>query len=116
MTLASKLKSFNRIELATLAFYAVSGIIFLVFLPLTDFAPQLGLLGVLNLIVAYGLFTKRGWASWLLFILFVSALAFSLYTLIAVGFSNALVGLSMVVYAALTLIFALYILLKKKTP
>ena len=113
MTIATKLKSFDRIELASLAFYAVSGIILLVFLPLTSFAPQLGLLGVLSLIVAYGLFTNRDWAPWLLFILLVAGLAFSLYTLYAVGFSNALVGTSMIAYAALTVIFSVSILLKK---
>ena len=113
MTIAAKLKSFNRIELASLAFYAVSGIILLVFLPLTSFAPQLGLLGILSLIVAYGLFTDRGWTPWLLFILLVAGLSFSLYTLYAVGFSNALVGISMIAYAALTLIFSVSFLLKK---
>jgi hypothetical protein len=113
VTIATRLKSFSRIELASLAFYAVSGIIFLIFLPLTAFAPQLGLLGILSLIVAYGLFTKRGWATWLLFILLVTGLAFSLYTLYAVGFSNALVGVSMIVYAVLTLVSSVYILLKK---
>jgi len=113
VTIATILKSFNRIELASLAFYAVSGIILLVFLPLTSFAPQLGLLGILSLIVAYGLFTKRGWAPWLLFILLVAGLAFSLYTLYAVGFSDVLVGLSMIAYAGLTLIFSATILLKK---
>jgi hypothetical protein len=113
VTIATKLKSFNRIELASLAFYAVSGIILLVALPLTAFAPHLGLLGVLSLIVAYGLFNKRAWTPWLLFILLVSALAFSLYTLISVGFSNILVGTSMIVYSVLTLLSAGYILLKK---
>jgi len=106
----------KRIELASLAFYAVTGIIFFAFLPLTSFAPQLGLLGILSLIVAYGLFTKRNWTPWLLFILFVAASAFSLYTLYAVGFSNALIGISMVAYAVLTWVFVFYILLKKKTP
>jgi hypothetical protein len=116
MTLEFKLKSFNRIELAALLFYAVSGVILLIFLPLTSFAPQLALLGVLSLIVAYSLFTKRGWALWLLFILLVAIVTFSLYTLYAVGFSNTLVGISMIAYAVLTLLSAGYLLLKKKTP
>ena len=113
MTIATTLKSLSRIELASLAFFAASGLILIVFLPLTAFAPQLGLLGVLSLIVAYGLFTKRGWEPWLQFILLVSAMTFSFYTLFVVGFSNALVGISMITYAALSLIFAFYILLKK---
>lgn len=116
MTLATKLKSLSRIELASLAFYAATGIIFFVFLPLSYFAPQLGLLGILSLIVAYGLFTKRGWAPWLLFVLFVAANAFSLYTVFVAGFSNALLAIGMIAYAALTWLFGSYILLKRKTP
>jgi hypothetical protein len=102
--------------LASLLFYAVSGLVLLVFLPLTSFAPQLALLGILSLVVAYGVFTKRGWAPWLLFIFLVAAEAFSLYTLYAVGFSNVLVGISMVAYAVLTFLSAGYLLLKKKSP
>ncbi len=113
-SLASKLKSYNRIELAALAFYAVSGIILLAVLPFTGFAPQLGLLGVLSLISDYGVFTKRGWGPWVLFILFAAASTFSIYTLAIVGFSNVLTGASMVVYAVLTWVFAIYLLIIKR--
>ncbi|HYA78674.1 MAG TPA: hypothetical protein VEF91_08165 [Verrucomicrobiae bacterium] len=113
-SLASKLKGFNRVELAALAFYALSGIILLVFLPLTGFPPQLALLGILSLITDYSIFTKRGWAPWLLFILFAGASTFSIYTLAFAGFSNALLGISLTVYVVLTWIFAAYILLTKR--
>ena len=116
MSLASKLKSFNRIELASLAFYFISGIILLVYLPFTGYAPQLGLLGILSVIVAYGVFTKRAWAPWLIFILFVGASTLSLYTLVVAGFSNALLGISMIAYAVLTWIFAIYLLLLRRKP
>jgi uncharacterized membrane protein (DUF2068 family) len=114
VSIATKLKSFNRVELASIAFYAIAGVILLAFLPLTSFAPQLGLLGILSLIAAYGLFTKRAWMPWLVFVLFAAATAFSLYTLYSVGFSNALLGISMIPYAVLTWVFSLYILLKRK--
>jgi hypothetical protein len=113
-SLASRLKSFNRIELAAIAFYAVTGIILLAFLPLTGFPPQLGLLGVLSLITDYGIFTKRAWAPWVLFILFAAASTFSIYTLAVTGFSSALIGISMIVYAVLTWVFAIYLLLIKR--
>jgi hypothetical protein len=116
VTLATSLKSFKRIELASLLFYAVTGIIFFVFLPLSNFAPQLALLGILSLIVTYGLFTKRGWAPWILFVLFVAANAFSLYTIFAAGFSNLPLGLGMIAYAALTWLFGVYLLLSRRTP
>ena len=116
MSLASKLKSFNRIELTSLAFYVISGIILLAYLPFTGYAPQLGLLGILSIIVAYGVFTKRAWAPWLIFILFVGASTLSLYTLVVAGFSNALLGISMIAYAVLTWIFAIYLLLLRRKP
>jgi hypothetical protein len=116
VTLATNLKSFKRIELASLLFYAVTGIIFFVFLPLSNFAPQLGLLGIVSLIVTFGLFTKRGWAPWLLFVLFVAASAFSIFTISAAGFSNPLLGVGMIAYVALTWLFGVYIFLKRKTP
>jgi len=113
-SLTSRLKNFNRIEIAALAFYALSGIILLVFLFFTGFPPQLALLGILSLITAYGIFTQRGWAPWLLFILFAGASTFTIYTLVIAGFSNALLGISLVVYALLTWIFAIYMLLIKR--
>ena len=116
MTLATQFKSLKRIELASILFYAITGIIFFIFLPLSNFAPQLGLLGILSLIVAYGLFTKRGWAVWLLFVLFVAASAFSIYTIFAAGFSNVILGTGMIVYALLTWLFGVYIFLRRKTP
>ena len=116
VSLASKLKNFNRIELSSLAFYIAAGVILLVCLPLTGYAPQLGLLGILSIIVAYGVFTKQAWAPWLIFILFIGASTFSLYTLIVAGFSNALLGISMVAYVVLTWIFTIYLLLiRRKT-
>ena len=114
--LATRLKNFNRIELISLAFYALSGIILLVSLPFAGYAPQLGLLGILSLIVAYGVFTKRGWASWLVFILFVAASTFSIYTLLSAGFADVLLGLSMVGYVVLTWVFAIYLLLIRRKP
>jgi hypothetical protein len=113
-SLATRLKNFNRIELAALAFYALSGIILLAFLPFVGFPPQLALIGILSLITGYGIFTKRGWAPWLLFILFAGASTFSIYTLAIAGFSNALSGLSLTVYAVLTWVFAGYLLLIKR--
>jgi len=100
--------------LAALAFYAISGIILLVFLPFTGFPPQLALLGVLSLITDYGIFTKRAWAPWLLFVLFAGASTFTIYTLAVAGFSNLLIGISMTVYAVLTWVFSIYLLLLKR--
>ncbi len=115
MSLVTKLKALNRMEIASIAFYAVTGIILLVFLPLSGFPPHLALISIVSLITAYSLFTKRAWAPWLVGILFLVNSVFSLYTLYSVGFSNALTALSMIVYAVLTWIFSLNILLRRKT-
>ena len=114
MSLATKLKELSHSELGSLAFYAITGIIMLACLPIADFPPHVGFLGILSLIVAYSLFTKRGWAPWLAGILFVAGIVFSGYTLYSIGFSNALVGLGMLGYAVLVVIISMYVLLKRK--
>jgi len=114
--LTHRIKGFNRTELAALAFYALSGILLLVFLPLTGYPPQIGLLGILSLITGWGIFTRRNWASYLVFVLFAAATVFSLWTLAAAGFTNVLVGISMTVYAVLTIVFAVYLLLIRRKP
>jgi hypothetical protein len=113
VSLATKLKTFKPLEIASLAYYAVTGIILLAFLPLTSFPPHLGFLGILSLITAYSLFLKRGWAPWLVASMFIIITAFSLDTLFTVGFSNVLVGVSMLGYAVLTWLSTAYLLLKQ---
>ena len=51
----------------------------------------MGFLGIVSLITAYSLFTKRAWAPWLVFIMLVTITVFSGVTLYSVGFSNLLV-------------------------
>jgi hypothetical protein len=114
VSLATKLKTFKPIQLAAIAFYAVTGIILLAFLPLTGYPPHLGFLGIFSLITSYSLFFKRGWALWLVAIVFVVNTVFSLDTLISTGFINALVALSMLALAVLTWFFTAYLLLKRK--
>jgi len=108
------LKTFKLFEIATISFYAVTGIILLAFLPLTGFPPHLGFLGILSLITAYSLFVKRGWAPWLVASLLIINTAFSIDILFSIGFSNIIIALSMFVYEVLTWIFTAYILLKRK--
>jgi hypothetical protein len=114
VSIITKLKTMKQIELASLAFYAVTGILLLAALPLASFAPHLGILGILSLIVAYSLFTKRVWTRWLIAIMFVAASVFAIFTFYSVGFSNVLVALSMLGYVFLTWIFSMYLLLKRK--
>jgi hypothetical protein len=114
LSLSKRLKTFKPFQLASLAFYAVTGLILLAFLPLTGYPPHVGFLGIFSLITAYSLFVKRGWAPWLVAILFIVNTAFSLDVLFSVGFSNIVISLSMLAYAVLTWMFTAYLLLKRK--
>lgn len=114
MDLVSKLKTFKRAELASMAFYAITGVILLALLPLTGFPPHLGLIAILSLITAYSFFTKRFWAIWLVAILFGVATTFSLYTLYSIGFTIPIISTALIVYAVLTGLFTAYIVLKRR--
>jgi hypothetical protein len=110
----SKLKTVGIQTLVPTVFYGAVGIILLVLLPLANFPPHIGLTGVLSLVTAYGILKKRFWALWLVVALFAVATTISLYTLAVIAFTNVIVGTSMVVYAVLTWIVTLYIVLKRK--
>ena len=114
MSIATKLKGFNRTQLASAAFYAVTGILLLAFLPFTGFPPHMGFLGIVSLITSYSLFIKRVWAPWLVFILLVSITVFSAITLYSVGLSNLLVTAMILPYLVLTWVFTVQLLLKRK--
>jgi drug/metabolite transporter (DMT)-like permease len=85
-----------------------------VFLPLANFPPHIGLTGLLSLVTAYGIIKKRHWAFWMVVALFAVATTISLYTLYVIAFTNVIVGVSMIVYAVLTWLVTLYIVLKRK--
>jgi hypothetical protein len=101
----SKIKTQTPISLASIAFYGIAGIIFLILLPFSGFPPHIGLLGIVSLITAYGLLMQRKWASWLVAALFFVATTFTLFTLYYVIATDVLAATSMIVYAALTWIF-----------
>ena len=100
-------------EIAPVAFYAIAGIILLVLLPIIGVLLHIGLTGVVSLITAYALFTKRRWATWLVVILFFVVTTISLFTLYFVIFSDLLTSLSLLLYAVLTWYFTYYTLLKR---
>jgi hypothetical protein len=115
VSFASKLKTADFRALAPVFFYGAVGIIFLVLLPFSSFPPHIGLTGILSLVTAYGLLKKRFWALWLIVALLAVATTISLYTLYVIAFTNVIVGVSMLVYAVLTWVVTLYIVLKRKS-
>jgi uncharacterized membrane protein (DUF2068 family) len=100
---------------ATSVFYATVGIIFLILLPMSGFAPHIGLLGIISLVTAYGFFRKRAWSFWLVVILFVSATTFAVFVLYDVMANELFTSLAMVAFLILTWIFTGYAILKRNT-
>jgi SNF family Na+-dependent transporter len=110
---ASQLKNLNIGTLAPSIFYAATGIIFFILLPIASYPPHIGLTGVMSLITAYGLYTKRRWAKWLVGALFFVATTISLYTVYFTLLTNVLVSLGLIVYAVFTWYFTYYLIIKK---
>jgi len=114
VALASKLKTENLGSLATVAFYGIAGILFLILLPLSGFPPHVGLTGITSLIAAYGLVKKRFWAIWLVAALFFVVTTFAFVTLYYALATDALTSAAMLAYVVLTWIFTAYIVIKRK--
>jgi hypothetical protein len=114
MSFTSKLKTAGIQTLVPTVFYGAVGIILLALLPFANFPPHIGLTGILSLVAAYGIFKKTFWSIWLVVALLAVATTLSLYTLAVIAFTNVVVGASMVVYAVLTWVVTLYIVLKRK--
>lgn len=115
MPAKSKLRFTKKLSVKALApvlFYSVVGVLFLVLLPFSSYPPHIALTGIMNLITAYTIFTKRSWAKWLIAALFFVATTISLYTLYYVITSNWLVSVSLIAYAVFTWIFTAHLLLR----
>jgi hypothetical protein len=117
MPATPKLKTLKTLDikaLAPIAFYGLAGILFLVLLLFANSPPHIGVTGIMSLITAYSLFTKRSWAKWLVIALFFAATTLALCTLYYFIFSNWIVSISMITYAVLTWICTAHILLKSQ--
>jgi hypothetical protein len=117
MPVTSKLKTVKTLSIAALvpiAFYGLVGVLFLVLLPFANYPPHIALTGIISVITAYGLFTKRLWAKWLVVVLFFVATTLSLCTLYYFIFSDWIVSASMIAYVAFTWVFTARTLSKSK--
>lgn len=114
MSIKSKIKMENVGIFLALAFYAVVGVICFVVLPMANFPPHIGIMGVLNLITAYGLFKKRVWTVWLVVMLLFIATTFSAFMLSSFFGKDLILDMSMFAYLFLTWIFTVYIVVKRK--
>jgi nicotinamide riboside transporter PnuC len=108
MSLRSRLKVESKGMFAAFVFYAVVGIAFLVLLPMANFPPHIGIIGIFSLVAAYGLLRKRVWTIWFVIILFFVATTFSALMIYDVLARDYLLGTSMIAYLILTWIFTAY--------
>lgn len=114
MTISSKFATISRAELLCFIFYTITGIILLTLLPLTSFAPHLALVGILSLVTAITLLTKKNWFIWLVAVLFVVVAVFTLSTIFSIGSSNMLLTAGLVAYFVLALIATVFLGLVRK--
>jgi hypothetical protein len=114
MSLLSKLRIESRGMFATSLFYAIVGVVFLVLLPMSGFPPHIGVLGILSLIAAYGMFRKRAWSFWFVMILFFGGTAYSSYVIYSFLTRNYLLGTGMIFYFILTWVFTAYAATNRK--
>jgi uncharacterized membrane protein (DUF2068 family) len=114
----------RRDGLVLAIFYAVVGIVHLVILALSNFAlVTSGILAVLSLMAAYGLFTVKKWAAWLVIGLFFPQLVFGSVTLYAAFLQYSayqettllLVSIAFAVFIILTFVSFVYVAAKRKS-
>jgi hypothetical protein len=114
MSLGSRLRIESWGIFATSAFYAIVGITFLALLPMSGFPPQVGILGILSLIAAYGMFRRRAWSFWFIIILFFASTTFAAYIIFSVFATDYLLSVGMIFYLILTWVFTAYAANKRK--
>ena len=109
----AKLKNTPSGTQAAIAFYAAAGVILLILLLFANYPPHIGLTGVMSLITAYALFTKRSWTKWLVAAMFFVVTTLSLVTMYFILLSNPLLSVAMLAYAILAWYFTYYVFIKK---
>jgi hypothetical protein len=114
MALNSKLKTSSLPSLASALFYGVAGLLFLALLFVSGFPPHVGLIGIVSVAAAYGLFTNQGWARYLVAALLFVGTTFALITFYFALRTDTLTAAGMIVYAVLTWVFTFFALRKPK--
>ncbi len=95
-------------------FYVAAGIVFLALLPTANFPPHVGIIAIMSLATAYGIFRKRVWTIWLIVILLFASTTYSAFTVYNVLAKDIILGLGMIAYLVLTWLFTIYVAAKRK--
>jgi uncharacterized membrane protein HdeD (DUF308 family) len=117
MSLKSKLKIENFGMFAASVFYTLVGLLCFMVLIIDERAraPHIGIMGILSLITAYGLFEKRNWSLWVVVALFFIGTTFSAYTLYYTLGEDLFINISAIVYLIFTWVFTTYVTAKRRT-
>lgn len=100
--------------LAASIFHAIVGVTCLTILSIDLRLIHIGLLGIVSLAAAYGLFRRRPWTLWCVFTLSFMATAFTLSMIYYTMGTDILVDAEMAAYLVLTWFFAIYAASKRK--
>jgi len=119
MKLKLKLKLENPIVLLFSIFYAIVGIVLLfIFVFYSLQLLHLGIIGVLSLITAYGVFRMEKWAVWLVIVLFLLGNTVGIITLaLTSGWPaefGVLLRLPLIIYLIITWVISIYVVAKRK--
>ena len=122
--LVSRFKVKRRDALLIAIFYAIVGVLQLATLALFDVRMVwIGVLAVLSLIAAYGVFTVQKWSVWLIIGLFFPQVVFGVTTLygsitlysLSQELSLLLLDITLIVFIVLSLVSFIYVATKRKT-
>jgi hypothetical protein len=122
--LVSRFKVKRRDALLIAIFYAIVGVLQLATLALFDVRMVwIGVLAILSLIAAYGVFTVQKWSVWLIIGLFFPQVVFGVTTLygsitlysLSQELSLLLLDITLIVFIVLSLVSFIYVATKRKT-
>jgi len=122
--LVSRFKVKRRDALLIAIFYGIVGVLQLATLALFDVRMVwIGVLAILSLIAAYGVFTVQKWSVWLIIGLFFPQVVFGVTTLygsitlysLSQELSLLLLDITLIVFIVLSLVSFIYVATKRKT-
>ncbi|MEM2104900.1 MAG: hypothetical protein QXV21_00285 [Candidatus Bathyarchaeia archaeon] len=114
MSIKSKFKIESTGMLLTFVFYLVAGVLCFYFLAMNLSLIHVGMIGILSIITAYGVFSNRFWAFWTAIILFFMVTTFSAVMLYYFFGTDLIIDLGFTAYLILTWISTAYLTSKKE--
>jgi len=112
--ITTEFKALNRPEQLSIIFYIISGIFLLALLPFSSFAPHIALIGIFSLITGIIILVRNDLAILFVAIQFITVMAFTLWSIYALGTGNWPVTAVLAVYAILDIAATLCIVIWRK--